>query len=121
MIYQAVKRFKTTMLRSDLCDSSDVYIVVKGKTTVEGTVPNNQTDKYLAFKNNTPFRSCISKISNTFIDSTEDLDIAMSLYNLLEYSNKYSMTSESVWNYYRDQVNDNSNEINADNFLINVI
>ena len=67
-------RFKTSMLRSDLCDYSDAYIVVKGTITV--TDPNKANyDKKLAFKNNAPFTSCISKINNTLIDTAEDLDI----------------------------------------------
>ena len=72
------------MLRSDLCNYSDTYIVVKGKITV--TNPNNNAyEKELAFRNNAPFTSCISKINNTLIDNAEDLDIAMPMYNLLEY------------------------------------
>ena len=66
--------------------------------------------KKLTFKNNAPFRSCISKINNTFIDSAEDLDIVMPMYNLLEYSDNYSMALRSLWNYYRDEINDDSNE-----------
>ena len=69
-------RFKTSMLRSDLCDYSDAYIVVKGKINV--TNPNNDAyDKTLALKNNAPFLSCISKINNALIDSAEDLGIVM--------------------------------------------
>ena len=59
-------------------------------------------DKNLSFKNNAPCRSYISKINDTFIENAEDLDIVMPMYNLLEYSDNYSMTSESLWNYYRD-------------------
>ena len=54
----------------------------------------------------------ISKINNTFKDNAENLDIFMPMYNLLEYSDKYSMTSESLWNYYRDEINYNTNENN---------
>ena len=72
----------------------------------------------LAFENNVPFRSCISKINNTFIDNAEDLDIAMSMYNLLEYSDYYSLTSGNLWNYCRDEVNEDANEINADKYRI---
>ena len=69
-------RFKTSMLRSDLCDYSDAYIVVKGNITV--TNPDNDAyDKKLAFKNNAPFTSCISKINNTLIDNVEDLNVVM--------------------------------------------
>ena len=100
------------MLRSDLCDYSDAYIVVKGTITVEGDNNANKRNKKLTFKNSAPFRSCISEINNTFIDNAEDLDIGMPMYNLLEYSNNYSMTSGSLWNYYRDQINDSVFEIN---------
>ena len=84
------------MLRSDLCDYSDAYIVVKGRISVRGTNDANKRNKKLTFKNNAPFRSCISKISNTFIDNAEDLDIVMPMYNMLEYSDNYSMKSGSL-------------------------
>ena len=78
------------MLRSDLCDYSDAYIVVKGTITVEGTNPVNRRNKKLTIKNTAPVRSCISKINIIFIENSEDLDIAMSMQNLLEYSGNYS-------------------------------
>ena len=62
-------RFKTPLLRSNLCDYSAAYIVVKGLITVEGTINANKRNKMLAFKNNSPFRSCISKINITLIDN----------------------------------------------------
>ena len=97
-------RFETSMLRSYLCDYYDAYIIVKGKVTVAG--PNdNAYDKKLNFRNNAPFISCISKINNTLIDNAEDLDIAMQMYNLIEYNKNYSKTSGSLWNYYRDEPN----------------
>ena len=76
-------------------------------------------NKKLTFKNSAPFQSCISKINNTFIDNAEDLDIVMPMYNLLEYSDNYSMTSGSLWNYYRDEINDDANENNAARNKIN--
>ena len=86
------------MLRSDLCDFSDAHIVVKG--TINVARPNNNAyDRKLAFKNNAPFVSCISKINNTLIDNAEDLDVVMPMYNLLEYSKNYSKTTGSFWNY----------------------
>ena len=97
-------RFKTSMLRSDLCDYSDAYIVVKGTITV--TKPNSVVyNKKLALKNNAPFVSCISKVNNTLIDNAEVLDIVMSMYNLLEYSKSYRKTTGNFWNYYRDEPN----------------
>ena len=51
------------------------------------------------------------KFNNTFIESAEDLDIVKLIHNLLEYSNNYSMTSETLWNYYRDEVSDDAYKI----------
>ena len=75
-------RFKTSMLHSDLCDFSDAYIVVKGTVTVTGTNNRSRKDRSLAFKNNAPFISCISKVNNSLIDDAEELDVAMHMYNL---------------------------------------
>ena len=106
------------MLRSDLCDYSDAYIVVKGRG-LTGTENANRRNKKLTFKNNAPFRSCISKINNTLIDNAKDLDIVMPMYNLLEFSNNFSMTSGSLWNYYKDEVNDSANESDDNDNKIN--
>ena len=89
-------RFKTSILRSDLCDYSDAYIVVKGRISVTGNNNANKRNKKLNFKNNALFTSCISKIDNTFVDNAEDFDIVMMMYNLLEYSDNYFMTSGSL-------------------------
>ena len=61
----------------------------------------------------------ISKINNTFIDNAENLDIVMPMHNLLEYSYNYSVTSGSLWNYYRDEINGDANENNGANNRIN--
>ena len=102
-------RIKTSMLRSDLCDFSDAYIVVKGNITVttktftadDIDAPNNTAanvtatntannnafgDKKLVFKNNVPFINCILKINGVKIVNAEDLDVVMPMHNLLEYS-----------------------------------
>ena len=95
-------RFKTPVLQSDLWDYSDAYIVIKG--TISVTDPNNYAyDQKLAFKNSSKFIGCITKINNTLIDNAVDLDIAMPMYNLTEYSENYSKTSRSFWDYYRDE------------------
>ena len=71
------------MLRSNLCDFSDVYIVLKGEITV--TNPNDaKRNKAVAFKNDAPFINCISKINGVKIDNAEYLDVVMAMYNLLE-------------------------------------
>ena len=82
-------RFKTSMLRSDLCDFSDAYIVVKRdiiltKADRRGFIDTR--NRFLAFKSNAPFTNCISKINNVLTDNAEDLDVVMPMYNLLEYS-----------------------------------
>ena len=105
------------MLRSDLCDYSDAYIVVKRRISVTGT--KNANRKKLTFKNNGPFRSCISKINNTLTDNAEDFDIVTLMYSLLEYSDNFSMTSGSSWNYYRDEGNDSANETDDNHNMIN--
>ena len=76
-------------------------------------------NKKLAFKNNAPFISCISEVNNTLIQNTDHLYIIMAMYNLLEYSENYSMTSGSLWNYYRDETNDDKNETNRSRNKLN--
>ena len=102
-----------------MCDYSDEYIVVTERITVTGSDNANRRNKKLTFKNDVPFRSCISKLNNTFIDNSEDLDIVMLIYNLLEYSDNYSMASGILWNSYWDEVNDTANEKDVANNKIN--
>ena len=111
-------RFKTSMLRSDLCDYSDAYVWVKGKITV--TDPNNNVnfDRRLTLKNNAPFISCISKINGKLVENAEDLGIVMPMYNLLEYGKNYEKTSGSLFNYYKDEPE--NDEMPNDNNVINI-
>ena len=94
-------KFKATMLKSSLCDYSDAYIFVKGKVTITGARANaaarqvDERDKGVAFKNCAPFINC------------KDIDIIIPIYNLIEYSDAYAKTSGSLWQYYRDEPNDN--------------
>ena len=90
------------MLRSDLCDFNDAYIVLKGTITVNNK-NNAKWNKAVAFKNNAPFINCISKFNGVKIDNAEDLDGVMPMYNLIEYSKNYRKTTISLWNYYRDE------------------
>ena len=97
------------MLRSDLRDFSDAYIVVKGDITLTKDANIDFIDvrsRSLAFKNNAPYTNCISKTNNVLVGNAEDLDVAMPIYNLLEYSKNYRKTTGSLWNYYRDEPND---------------
>ena len=99
-------RIKTSMLRSDLCDFSDVYIVVKGDITLEADNDANKRNENLAFKNNASFINCISKINGVKIDNAEDLDVVMPMYKLLEYTKNYRKITGRLWNYYRDEPSD---------------
>ena len=86
-------KFKTTMLRSNLCDYADAYILVKGTITITGAGNDaaarqaDERNKGVIFKNCAPFTKCKSKINNMEIDNAQDIDIVMSMYNLIEYSN----------------------------------
>ena len=94
-------RIKISILRSDLCDFNDAYIVVKGTITV--VRPNGaKRNKSVAFKSNPPFINSISKFNGLKLDA-EDLDNIMPMYNLLEYSKNYIKTTGSLWNYYRHE------------------
>ena len=110
-------KYKTAMLKSSLCDYSDAYIFVKGTISVDnaaaaGAAVNN-TNKKVIFKNCAPFTNCISEINNTQVDNAKDIDIVMSMYNLIEYSDNYAKTTGSLWQYYKDiPARNNNNEIN---------
>ena len=95
-------KFKTTMLKSSLCDYSDAYILVKGTISVNNTAAQdsnaNNTNKKVIFKNCAPFTNCISEINNTQIYNAKDIDIVMPMYNLIEYSDNYAKTTEVYGN-----------------------
>ena len=98
-------KFKTSMIKSILCQYSGAYILFKGTLSIEaqaGDNPNNG-NKELVFKNCAPFTDCISKINNTQIDKAKDIDTVMPMYNSIEYSDNYIKTSGSLWQYYRDE------------------
>ena len=113
-------KFKTSMPRSSLCDYSDAYILVKGNITVNNTAADgadaNNTNKKVIFKNCVPFTNCIIKINNEVIDNAKYIDIVMPVYNLMEYSDNYSKTSGSLWQYCKEipAVNNNGAIVNFD-------
>ena len=98
-------KFKTTMLKSSLCDYSDAYVLVKGKIIITGAGDDaaarqaDERGKGVTFKNCAPFTNCINEIYNTQIDYCKDIDTAMPLYNLLEYSGNHAKTSGSLWQF----------------------
>ena len=107
MIINSQIKFKTTMLKSSLCDYSDAYILVKGtisvnNTAAAGAAAANNTNKKVIFKNCAPFTNCISEINNIQIDNAKYIDIVMPMYYLIEYSDNYAKTTESLWQYCKD-------------------
>ena len=97
-------KFKTTMLKSSLCDYSDSYILVKGTISVNNTAAagadTNNTNKKIILCYS--FTNCISEINNAQVENAKDIDIVMPMYNLIEYSDNYAKTSESLWQYCKD-------------------
>ena len=93
-------KFLTKSIESSLCDYSDAYILVTGNIAVVGADNNTK----VAFKNCAPFRKCRTEINETFLDEAEHINIAMPIYNLIEYNDNYSDTSGSLWQFKRDEI-----------------
>ena len=118
-------RFKTSMLKSNLCDYSDAYILVKGTITVTAPGVNNNANNIrdkrnrpVILKNNAPFVSCITRINSELIEDADDLDIVMTMYGLLEYSKNYRKTIGSLYNYYRGELSDDADDDNFGNIKV---
>ena len=108
------------MLRSNLCDYSDAYILVKGKIVV--TAPGAVRDKRnrpVILKNNAPFVSCVTRNNGELIEDADDLEIVMPMHNLLEYSKNYRKTIGSLYNYYRDELTNDNNDNFAKRNVVN--
>ena len=103
----------TTMWKSSLYDYNDSHILVKGRITITGAGADaaarqaDERNKGVTFKNCAPFINCKSERYNTEIDNAEDIDIAIPMYSLIEYSDNYLKTSRSLWQYYKDEPNYN--------------
>ena len=101
-------KFKTSMLRTSLCDYNDAYILVNGTITITAAGDNDaarrldERNRGVIFNNCVPFTDCISEINNTQIDNTKYIDVVMPMHNLIEYSDNYLKTWGSLWQYYRD-------------------
>ena len=97
-------KFETKVIKSNLCDYSDAYILVTGDITATGGDANTK----VAFKNCAPFTKCVTHINDEHVDNADNLDIVMPMYNLIEYSDNYSDTSGSLWHFKRDEQNMNN-------------
>ena len=106
-------KFKNTMLSSNLCDYADAQIIVKEAIKMTGAGDDaterqiDERNKGVIFKNCAPFTKCISRINNTDIDTAQDTNFVMPMFNLIEYSDNYSKTSGSLYQYYKHDPNNN--------------
>ena len=98
---------------SSLCDGSAAYILVKGTISIPSTAAadanSNNFGKKVMFKNCASFTNYISKINNTQVDNAKDIDVVMPMYNFIDYSNNYSKTFASLWQYCKDVLAVNNN------------
>ena len=119
-------KFKTSMLRSSWYDHSDAHIFVGRTITIIGqgeddeAKQTNERDKGVIFQNFAPFTKCINQINNTQIDDAQEMDEVMPMYNLIEYSDNYSKTSASLWQYYRDEPNASLTDPESFKFKVNI-
>ena len=117
-------RFKNTMLKSSLCDYSDAYTLVKGRITItregagDAAKQADERNKGVIFKNCAPFIKCKSEIINAERDNVKDIDTLMPMYNLIEYSDNYSKTPGSLWQYYKDEAINNLTDSESFKFKI---
>ena len=120
-------KFLTRSIESSLCDYSDAYILVTGNISVTRTAAagDNPIQRkqpldaatQVIFKNCAPFEKCRTEINETFVDETDFINITMTMYNLIEYSDNYSDTLESLWQFKRDEIINNANVTNDNNAL----
>ena len=107
--------FSTSSIESTLWDYSDAYVLVTGNINVVGADDNTKT----ALKNCAPFRKCTTELNETHIDEAEHLNIAMAMYNLIEYNDNYSDTSGSLWQFKRDKTEEDVDLTVDDNHISN--
>ena len=125
-----VIKFLTKSIESIVCDYYDAYISVTGNIPVTntiavpagspaGTLPQRKQPltaaTQVAVKNSAPFEKCSIEIDGTFVDEANFINITMPMYNLIEYSDNYSDTSGSLWDFKRDEIINNADVTNDDN------
>ena len=93
----SIIKFETKVIKPNLRDYSDAYMLVTGDITATGGNANTK----VAFKNCAHFRKCVIDIYDEHVETAENLDIIMPMYNLFEYSDNYSDTNESLWQFKR--------------------
>ena len=92
-------KFETKVIKPNLCDYSDAYILVTGDIKTEDIA----ADANVAFKNYASFKTCATRINYKHVETAENLDIIMPMYNLIEFSDNYSDSSGRLWQFARDE------------------
>ena len=92
-------KFETNVIKPNLCDYSDAYILVIEDVKVE----NAAASTIVTFKNCAPFTRCATHINDEHVETAENLDIIMPMYNLIEYSDNYSDSPGSLYQFKRDE------------------
>ena len=105
-------KYDTRVLKPNLCDYAEAYILVDGTIRAANNVNNNTR---LALKNCAPYTKCNLEINDEHVDTAENLDIVMPMYNLIEYSDNYQDSSATLYQYKRDEPPDNINNNLATN------
>ena len=104
-------KFETKVIKPNLFDYSDVYIIVTGDIKIAAVAANTN----VAFKNCAPFTRCVTHINDEHVETAENLDIIMPMYNLIEYSENYSDSSGRLYQFKRDEspMNNAGNTLNV--------
>ena len=92
-------KYDTRVLKPNLCDYAEAYILIDGTIRVAAAIANTR----LALKNCAPFIKCNLEINDEHVDTAENLDIVMPMYNLIEYSHNYQDSSAAIYQYKRDE------------------
>ena len=108
-------KYDTRVLKPNLCDYADAYILVDGTIRAEAANAANGAATRLALKNCAPFTECNLEINDEHVDIAENLDIVMPMYNLIEYSDNYQDSSATLYQYKRDEPPDNNVDLTANN------
>ena len=104
---QSVVKFNTEIVKPFLCDYSDAYILVTGNIKVQ----NGNNGARIAIKNCHPFTRACFRPNNEQVDTADNLDLTMNLYNMLKYSDNYADTTESLYQYKRPEPRDANDSV----------
>ena len=105
-------KFDTKLIKPNLCDYSEAYILVKEN------IQNKPANSSVCFKNCVPFRTCSSYINDEFLETAKEIDVTMLMYNLLEYSDNYEDSTGSLYHFKKSEIttkNDNNADVTVAN------